>query len=75
MNIQNKKYKNGKLPGFKWGLPEWANTVGNVLPMINAAVDKHNIENEPISSPNTKKTNPYANIALKTMADMRFNNY
>ena len=68
-------YKDGKLPGFKWGLPEWANTVGNVLPMINAAVDKHNIENEPISSPNTKKTNPYANIALKTMADMRFNNY
>lgn len=70
-----KGYKCGKLPKFEWGLPEWANAVGNVLPMINAAVDKHNIENEPISSPNTRKTNPYANVALKTMADMRFNNY
>lgn len=75
MNIQKKKYKNGKLPGFKWGLPEWANTVGNVLPMINATIDKHNIENEAISSPNTRKTNPFANVALNTMANIKYNNY
>lgn len=75
MNIQKKKYKNGKLPGFKWGLPEWTNFGVNTIGTIGSLVDAHNIENEPLSNPNTKKTNPFADIALKTMADIKYNNY
>ena len=79
MNLQKKnKYKNGRLPGFdggKWGVPEWTNLGTNAIGMIGSLVDAHNIENEPLSNPNTRKTNPYANVALKTMADIRYNNY
>lgn len=70
-----KGYKCGKLPKFALGLPEWANAIGNGLSLVNAAIDKNKIENDPISRPNTRRTNPYADAALRTMADLRYNNY
>ena len=71
MNIQKKKgYKCGKLPKFAWGLPEWTNLGANAIGMIGSLVDAHNIENEPLSNPNTRRTNAYENVALNKMASL-----
>lgn len=53
MNIQRKKFKNGKLPGFAWGLPEWSNLLGNAAGYFTAKADKAKIDAEPVSKPNT----------------------
>ena len=68
-------YENGKLPKFAWGLPEWLNMATNSIGMISSLTDKSKIDNEPISRPNTRKTNPYADSALNTLAQQSFNPY
>lgn len=65
-----KGYKCGKLPKFAWGLPEWTNLGTNAIGMIGSLVDAHNIENEPLSNPNTRRTNTYENVALNKMASL-----
>lgn len=74
-SLGKKGYKNGKLPGFAWGLPEWLNMATNSIGMISSLTDKSKIDNEPISRPNTRKTNPYADSALNTLAQQSFNPY
>ena len=68
-------YENGKLPKFAWGLPEWLNMATNSIGMISSLTDKSKIDNEPISRPNTRKTNQYADSALNTLAQQSFNPY
>ncbi len=70
-----KGYKCGKLPKFAWGLPEWTNLGANAIGMIGSLVDAHNIENEPLSNPNTRRTNAYENVALNKMASLQYNPY
>lgn len=74
-SLGKKGYKNGKLPGFAWGLPEWLNMATNSIGMVSSLVDKSKIDNEPISRPNTRKTNPYADSALNILAQQSFNPY
>lgn len=74
-SLGKKGYKNGKLPGFAWGLPEWLNMATNSIGMISSLTDKSKIDNEPISRPNTRKTNPYADSALNILAQQSFNPY
>ena len=69
------KFKNGKLPKFALGLPEWLNMATNSIGMISSLTDKSKIDNEPISRPNTRKTNPYADSALNILAQQSFNPY
>lgn len=52
-SLGKKGYKNGKLPGFAWGLPEWSNLLGNAAGYFTAKADKAKIDAEPISRPNT----------------------
>lgn len=68
-------YKNGKLPGFKWGLPEWTNMAVNGLGAISSLVDANNIENEPISRPNIYSGNHLQGTALNTLQNLRANAY
>lgn len=70
-----KGYKCGKLPKFAWGLPEWTNLGTNAIGMIGSLVDAHNIENELLSNPNTRRTNAYENVALNKMASLQYNPY
>lgn len=74
-SLGKKGYKNGKLPGFAWGLPEWLNMATNSIGMISSLTDKSKIENEPISRPNTRKTNANASRALNIMAQQQYNPY
>jgi hypothetical protein len=53
-------YKNGKLPGFKWGLPEWVNFAGNAYGYLTADNEKRNIDAEEISKPDTYQANTNA---------------
>ena len=78
MNIQNKKYKNGKLPGFsggKWGVPEWANFTGNIIPMIGTGVEYLKSKSEPLGSYTATHSNPNAGIASNMMLQRRYNAY
>lgn len=78
MNIQNKKYKNGKLPGFsggKWGVPEWANFTGNIIPMIGTGVEYLKSKSEPLGSYTATHSNPNASIASDMMSQRRYNPY
>lgn len=76
MKAKGKKgYKCGKLPKFAWGLPEWTNLGTNAIGMIGSMVDANKIENELISNPDTRKANPFVNVALNTMANIKYNNY
>lgn len=74
-SLGKKGYKNGKLPGFAWGLPEWLNMATNSIGMISSLTDKSKIDNEPISRPNTGKTNANASRALNIMAQQQYNPY
>ena len=69
------KFKCGKLPKFAWGLPEWLNMATNSIGMISSLTDKSKIDNEPISRPNTRKTNANASRALNIMAQQQYNPY
>ena len=78
MNIQNKKYKNGKLPGFsggKWGVPEWANLTGNLIPLIATDIEYNKAKSEPLGSYTATHSNPNASIASDMMSQRRYNPY
>ena len=75
MNIQNKKYKNGKLPGFKWGLPEWANLGVNAFGALSSMADANSIAREEISRPNTYSSNWLQGTALNALKNLRVNAY
>lgn len=75
MNIQRKKFKNGKLPGFAWGLPEWSNLLGNAAGYFTAKADKAKIDAEPISRPNTYQSNTNAPQALYILGQQQENPY
>lgn len=75
MNIQNKKYKNGKLPGFKWGLPEWVNFAGNAYGYLTADSEKRKIDAEEISKPDTYQANPNAAKGLYILGQQQENPY
>lgn len=75
MNIQRKKFKNGKLPGFAWGLPEWSNLLGNAAGYFTAKADKAKIDAEPVSRPNTYQSNPNASQALYILGQQQENPY
>lgn len=75
MNIQRKKFKNGKLPGFAWGLPEWSNLLGNAAGYFTANADKAKIDAEPVSKPNTYQSNANASQALYILGQQQENPY
>lgn len=75
MNIQNKKYKNGKLPGFAWGLPEWSNLLGNAAGYFTAKADKAKIDADATSEPNTYQSNTNAPQALYILGQQQENPY
>ena len=75
MNIQRKKFKNGKLPRFAWGLPEWSNLLGNAVGYFTAKADKAKIDAEPISRPNTYQSNTNAPQALYILGQQQENPY
>ena len=78
MNIQNKKYKNGKLPGFsggKWGVPEWANLTGNLIPFIATDIEYNKAKSQPLGSYTATHSNPNASIASNMMSQRRYNPY
>ena len=75
MNIQNKKYKNGKLPGFAWGLPEWSNLLGNAAGYFTAKADKAKIDADATSEPNTYQSNANAPQALYILGQQQENPY
>lgn len=68
-------YKNGKLPGFKWGLPEWANLGVNAFGALSSMADANSIANEEISRPNTYSSNWLQGTALNTLKNLRSNVY
>lgn len=75
MNIQNKKYKNGKLPGFKWGLPEWTNFAGNAYGYLTADSEKRKIDAEAISKPDTYQANTNSAKGLYILGQQQENPY
>lgn len=74
MNIQNKKYKNGKLPGYKFGLEE-INAIGNLGLGALSMLDSYNKRNESVKSPNTYVGNTWEAPALNIMRNIRTNAY
>ena len=68
-------YKNGKLPGFKWGLPEWANLGVNAFGALSSMADANSIAREEISRPNTYSSNWLQGTALNTLKNLRSNVY
>lgn len=68
-------YKNGKLPGFKWGLPEWANLGVNAFGALSSMADANSIASEEISRPNTYSSNWLQGTALNTLKNLRSNVY
>jgi hypothetical protein len=68
-------YKNGKLPGFKWGLPEWANLGVNAFGALSSMADANSIAKEGISRPNTYSSNWLQGTALNTLKNLRSNVY
>ena len=75
MNIQRKKFKNGKLPGFAWGLPEWSNLLGNAAGYFTAKADKAKIDADATSNPNTYQSNTNAPQALYILGQQQENPY
>lgn len=78
MNIQRKKFKNGKLPGFsigKWGVPEWANLTGNLVPLIATDIEYNKAKSEPLGSYTATHSNQNAGIASDMMSQRRYNPY
>lgn len=67
-------YKDGKLPGYKFGLEE-INAIGNLGLGALSMLDSYNKRNESVKSPNTYAGNPYENMALYGMAQLRNNPY
>lgn len=67
-------YKNGKLPGYKFGLEE-INAIGNLGLGALSMLDSYNKRNESVKNPNTYVGNPYENMALYGMAQLRDNPY
>lgn len=74
-SLGKKGYKNGKLPGFAWGLPEWSNLLGNAAGYFTAKADKAKIDAEPVSRPNTYQSNPNASQALYILGQQQENPY
>lgn len=68
-------YKNGKLPGFKWGLPEWANLGVNAFGALSSMADANSIAREELSRPNTYSSNWLQGTALNTLKNLRSNVY
>lgn len=73
MNIQNKKYKNGKLPGFDNGY--LSNILGHGLPMLSELFQYRNIKNQDIEHNDTNVKNPYEQQALYTLGQQQENPY
>lgn len=68
-------YKDGKLPGFKWGLPEWANLGVNAFGALSSMADANSIAREEISRPNTYSSNWLQGTTLNTLKNLRSNVY
>lgn len=73
MNIQNKKYKNGKLPGFDNGY--LSNILGHGLPMLSELAQYRSIKNQDIEHNDTNVKNPYEQQALYTLGQQQENPY
>lgn len=73
MNIQNKKYKNGKLPGFVDGY--LSNIIGHGLPMLSELAQYRSIKNQDIEHNSTNVKNPFESQALYTLGQQRENPY
>ena len=67
-------FKNGKLPGYKFGLEE-INAMGNLGLGALSMLDSYNKRNESVKSPNTYVGNPYESMALYGMSQLRDNPY
>lgn len=67
-------YKNGKLPGYKFGLEE-INAIGNLGLAGLSMLDSYNKRNESVKSPNTYSGNTWEAPALNTMRNIRTNAY
>jgi hypothetical protein len=63
------------LPGFKWGLPEWANLGVNAFGALSSMADANSIAREEISRPNTYSSNWLQGTALNTLKNLRSNVY
>ena len=76
MNIQNKKYKNGKLPGFENGAFTINNILGNAIPAIASFARANEIKNQALYQPNSESlaSNPGIYEGLRDM-DQRINSY
>lgn len=75
---QNKGFfaaKNGKLPGFAWGLPEWSNFLGNAAGYVTAKADKAKIDADAVSKPDTYQSNSNASQALYILGQQQENPY
>lgn len=73
MNIQNKKYKNGKLPGFIDGY--LSNIIGHGLPMLSEIFQGNKISSQDIEHNSTNVKNPFESQALYTLGQQRENPY
>lgn len=67
-------YKNGKLPGYKFGLEE-INAIGNLGLGALSMLDSNRKRNESIQNPSTYMYNPHENMALYGMSQLRENPY
>ena len=67
-------YKNGKLPGYKFGLEE-INAIGNLGLGALSMLDSYNKRNESVKSPNTYVGNTWEAPALNIMRNIRTNAY
>lgn len=73
MNIQDKKYKNGKLPGFIDGY--LSNIIGHGLPMLSEIFQGNKISSQDIEHNSTNVKNPFESQALYTLGQQRENPY
>ena len=67
-------YKNGKLPGYKFGLEE-INAIGNLGLGALSMLDSYNKQNESVKSPYTYSGNTWEAPALNIMRNIRTNAY
>lgn len=67
-------YKNGKLPGYKFGLEE-INAIGNLGLGALSMLDSYNKRNESVKSPYTYSGNTWEAPALNIMRNIRTNAY
>ncbi len=67
-------YKNGKLPGYRFGLEE-INAIGNLGLAGLSMLDSYNKRNESVKSPYTYSGNTLEAPALNIMRNIRTNAY